>query len=181
MRQDYVFDRISKYSVDQIDEDLKWSIQVNRRNIERYVSTLRQKGPDWFFNREEKRGDCYKLNEEKLQEADRLINEFYSIADVARILGVTEGALRYHIKKGTIKQQKVQAELEGLQKQEADLLKQRKAIPYKTTIKEMGDNKYNKLNTESKLFLNVIKMICYRAETSLANILAPDYKKHINQ
>lgn len=84
-------------------KELSAALGVNRRNIERYVSTLRQKGPDWFFNREEKRGDCYKLNEEKLQKAERLIHEFYSIADVARILGVTEGALRYHIKKGTIK------------------------------------------------------------------------------
>ena len=84
-------------------KELSDALGVNRRNIERYVKTLREKGSDWFFNREEKRGDCYKLNSEKLKEAERLINEFYSVIDVARILGVTEGALRYHMKKGTIK------------------------------------------------------------------------------
>ena len=45
----------------------------------------------------------------------------------------------------------------------------------------MGENRYHKLHTESKLFLNVIKMICYRAETSIANQLAAYYKKQINE
>lgn len=84
-------------------KELSEALGVGRRNIERYVSSLRKKGPGWFFHREEKRGDCYKLDEEKLQQAEQWINEFYTVADVARMLGVTEGALRYHIKKGTIK------------------------------------------------------------------------------
>lgn len=83
--------------------ELSKALGVNRRNIERYVKSLRDKGPDWFFHRQERRGQCHKLTEEKLAEAERLINEFYSVIDVARILGVTEGALRYHMKKGTIK------------------------------------------------------------------------------
>ncbi len=32
-----------------------------------------------------------------------MINDFYSVSDVARLMGVSEGALRYHIRKGTIK------------------------------------------------------------------------------
>ena len=84
-------------------KELSEALGINRRNIERYVKALREKGTDWFFNRKERRGDCYKLTEEKLQEAERLINEFYSVSDVARLLGVTEGALRYHMKKGRIK------------------------------------------------------------------------------
>ena len=35
-------------------------------------------------------------------------------------------------------------------------------------IEDMGQNRYNQLHLESKLFRNVVKMICYRAETSLA-------------
>lgn len=84
-------------------KELSEALGVNRRNIERYVKSLREKGSDWFFNRQEKRGDCYKLTPEMLSEAERLINEFYSVIDVAKMLGVTEGAIRYHIKKGTIK------------------------------------------------------------------------------
>ena len=33
-------------------------------------------------------------------------------------------------------------------------------------------NRYNKLKPESKMLMNIIKMICYRAETAIANLLA---------
>ena len=53
---------------------------------------------------------------------------------------------------------------------------------YKIKIKDMPDNiKYNKLHMESKRFQNIIKMICYRAETSFANLLSPNFNKHINE
>lgn len=79
------------------------ALGVSNRNVQRYGKTLREKGPDWFFNREEKRGDAHKLTNELLQEAQRLIDNFHSVVDVARLVGVTEGAIRYHIKKGSIK------------------------------------------------------------------------------
>lgn len=41
--------------------------------------------------------------------------------------------------------------------------------------------KYNKLDIESKLFQNIIKMICYRAETNFSILLAVDYKKKTNE
>lgn len=83
--------------------ELAKALGVSNRNIQRYAKTLREKGTDWFFNRQEKRGDAHKLTPEMLKEAQRLIDGFYSVVDVARLLGVTEGALRYHIKKGNIK------------------------------------------------------------------------------
>lgn len=83
--------------------DLARALGVSNRNMQRYAKTLREKGTDWFFNKEEKRGDAHKLTDEMLGEAQKLISKFYSVVDVARLLGVTEGALRYHIKKGTIK------------------------------------------------------------------------------
>lgn len=79
------------------------ALGVSNRNIQRYAKTLREKGTDWFFNREEKRGDAHKLTTDMLKEAQNLIDKFYSVVDVAKLLGVTEGALRYHIKKGNIK------------------------------------------------------------------------------
>lgn len=79
------------------------TLGVSNRNIQRYAKSLREKGPSWFFNRKENRGQCYKLNEESLKEAQELINNFYTIKDTAQILGVTEGALRYHINKGNLK------------------------------------------------------------------------------
>lgn len=76
---------------------------VSNRNIQRYAKTLREKGTDWFFQKAEKKGDAHKLTTEMLEDAQEMIDKFYSVVDVARLLGVTEGALRYHIKKGNIK------------------------------------------------------------------------------
>lgn len=83
--------------------ELANALGVSNRNIQRYAKTLREKGTDWFFKREEKRGDAHKLTAELLGQAQKMINNFYSVVDIARLLGVTEGALRYHIKKGTLK------------------------------------------------------------------------------
>jgi len=79
------------------------TLGVSNRNIQRYAKALREKGANWFFNREENRGRAHKVTDELLTDAQQMINDFYSVADVARLLKVTEGALRYHIKKGNIK------------------------------------------------------------------------------
>lgn len=149
MRQDYVLDKISQYTVDQVDESFE-VVNPAHRKLTHKIQKVREKI-------QRRNAQLYLLKEESANTSiDKAAHQ-------------------------SAKQQKVQGELDEFRKQESDLLKQRQAIPYKTTIKDMGDNKYNKLNTESKLFLNVIKMICYRAETSLANLLATDYKKHINE
>ena len=52
------------------------------------------------------------------------------------------------------------------------LLDQRSEIPPRITLGQMPDElRYEKLKNESSLLLNIIKMICYRAESSLANLL----------
>jgi hypothetical protein len=52
----------------------------------------------------------------------------------------------------------------------------------KIMLKEMPDvTRLNKLKPESKLFMNIIKMICYRAETALAEIIAPHFYKEKNE
>ena len=79
------------------------ALGVSNRNIQRYAKSLREKGSSWFFNRDDNRGKCYKLNEESLKEAEDLIGKSYPVKDTAKLLGVTDGALRYHIKKGNIK------------------------------------------------------------------------------
>ena len=84
---------------------------------------------------------------------------------------------------GNIKKQaKVKEELTGFEADEKELLGQRSRYPYKITIKEMEEKvRYNKLDIESKLFQNIIKMICYRAETSFSILLAANYKKKTNE
>lgn len=59
---------------------------------------------------------------------------------------------------------------------------QRAGMPNKIMLKEMPDAKrLNKLKPESKLFMNVVKMICYRAETALAEMAAPFFYKEKNE
>lgn len=75
------------------------------------------------------------------------------------------------------KQEKIKEELVNLEQQEGQLIDQRKETPHRIKVEDMGENRYNQLNQESKLFRNIIKMICYRAETSFATLLSSDYKK----
>ena len=52
-----------------------------------------------------------------------------------------------------------------------------KIPPHRIAIEQTEDkNRYNKLKTESKLLINIIKMICYRAEPSPANLLTNTLK-----
>ncbi|HED38022.1 MAG TPA: hypothetical protein ENI76_07245, partial [Ignavibacteria bacterium] len=80
------------------------------------------------------------------------------------------------------KQSKVKEELQQFETEEKELIEQRKQHSYKITIKEMEEKiRYNKLDIESKLFQNIIKMICYRAETSFSILIAAHYKKKTDQ
>lgn len=49
-------------------------------------------------------------------------------------------------------------------------------------LKEMpAEIKYEKLDNESKLLQNIIKMICYRAETSFTNLISPHFNHDYNE
>jgi hypothetical protein len=49
---------------------------------------------------------------------------------------------------------------------------------YKIPVAEIPlETKYSKLNQESKYLTNIIKMICYRAETAMAHLLSPHYSR----
>ena len=60
-------------------------------------------GMAYFFNRKETRGQCHKFTPEKIEEAQRLLNLGYSQQGTAKAIGVSESAIRYHIKAGTLK------------------------------------------------------------------------------
>lgn len=78
----------------------------------------------------------------------------------------------------TVKQADYMLSIKQLMQEENQLLCQRKQTAARVMLKEMPQNKrYNKLKTESKLFLNIIKMICYRAETALAEQLTPFFAR----
>ena len=83
-----------------------------------------------------------------------------------------------HIKKQLCFRQ----EIELFEAQEQEILAQRKQQPYRISIDEMPEHsRYNKLKTESKHLQNIIKIICYRAETAIANLLTAHYRKGSNE
>jgi hypothetical protein len=74
----------------------------------------------------------------------------------------------------TVKQMEYKTMLDKLSHVEGELIAQREQIESRIKLSQMPEpTRYNKLKTESKLLINVIRMICYRAESSVANCMAP--------
>lgn len=74
------------------------------------------------------------------------------------------------------KQSDLRDKIQAYQREIDDKTKARKQVDYYITIADMPMGKrYNKLKTESKLFMNTIKMIAYRAETAIVNLICPYY------
>jgi hypothetical protein len=150
MRQDYDFDRLLQYAVDQINGDFT-VVNPEYNNITYRLKKIREK-----INR--RRARLFKLQEDNVNDGLDSTNKYLK------------------------KQIKVSQELHGFIQQEGQALAERKQIPYKIKIDDMPEKvKYNKLNLESKRFQNIIKMICFRAETSFANLLSKYYNKSINE
>jgi transposase len=84
-------------------KELSEALGVNKKNVERYAKDLREKGMSHFFNRKETRGQCYKFTPEKMSQAQRLLDQGYSQYRTAKMIGVSESAVRYHIKAGSLK------------------------------------------------------------------------------
>lgn len=84
-------------------KELSDSLGVPRKNIERYAKALREKGMAHFFNRKETRGQCHKLTPAKIEEAQKLLDLGYSQQGTAKAIGVSESAIRYHIKAKRLK------------------------------------------------------------------------------
>ena len=70
-------------------------------------------------------------------------------------------------------------QIDQLREEEQKLVEARKSQTYKIKVKDMPENtRYTKLDMEGKLFQNIIKMICYRAETTISLLVKGDiYKK----
>lgn len=72
------------------------------------------------------------------------------------------------------KQAEYKEKIGELRKQEDILLLQRSQVKPRLKVIQMPEQKrYNKLKTESKLLMNVLRMICYRAESAVAEYIAP--------
>jgi hypothetical protein len=74
----------------------------------------------------------------------------------------------------TDKQMQYKLKIDQLAIQEMELINERKKHQARIKLAQMPEKtRYNKLKTESKILMNVIKMICYRAESSVASLLSP--------
>jgi hypothetical protein len=84
--------------------------------------------------------------------------------------------------KHALQQTKLTEQLNELLQQEEKLIEKRSALTCHIKVKDMPNEvRYNKLHQESKHFQNIIKMICYRAETSFSTLLGHRYKKTLNE
>jgi len=73
----------------------------------------------------------------------------------------------YQHRKATLQQ-----EVEQLQQQLLDLKSKRKALPRHVPLSALPtEQRFKRLATESKHFIDTIKMLSYRAETAMAHIL----------
>jgi hypothetical protein len=74
----------------------------------------------------------------------------------------------------TKKQAEYRERIDCLHTEEEELRLLRSRIQRRIKVCQMPEqHRYNKLKTESKLLMNVIRMICYRAESSVAQWIAP--------
>lgn len=83
--------------------ELSKVIGISHRNVNRYYKKYREKGAKSFFNKTDRRGKCYQLTDEKMVEAQELLDSGLSNVRTARQLGVSECSIRYHLKRGNLK------------------------------------------------------------------------------
>jgi predicted RNase H-like nuclease (RuvC/YqgF family) len=70
------------------------------------------------------------------------------------------------------KKAQLQDEIENLDREIDELKKQRKETPHHIPVKDLPESdRFSRLLTERKHFIDTIKLIAYRAETSMASLL----------
>lgn len=151
MRQEYAIDKIIQYGIEQVDDCFE---VVNRE----YTNT------------------SYKIKKEREKLSRRKAKLFSHEQEMP---GETD---KDKSSKKKTKWLQIQAELleqiNDMEQQIERLITERKNIPYKIPIAQMPpESRYNRLHQESKHLQNIVKMICYRAETALASLLAPHFKR----
>lgn len=143
MVMDYDFDKMIEFGIEAIDE--------NREVV----------NPEY-------RKMSHRLKKEK-EKTGRLKAKLYPLTEQALELSLEDMPLPQLESKQMILLEKIERQ----QLIEQQLTTQRSLIQQRIRLKEMpGQTRYNKLKQESKVLMNVLKMICYRAETAIANELS---------
>lgn len=85
------------------NSELSKALNVPYRTVQRYSKTFREKGSEWYFHREEQRGNNHKLRDEAMDKAQQMLDDHIPVTRIAKALEVTEGAIRHHIRSGRLK------------------------------------------------------------------------------
>ena len=88
---------------------------INRTTAYRNVNRYQQDGPAALITDKKSNRQAYKLNGKTKRQVQLLLNEGYSLKVAAKQSGITEGCIRYAIKKGTIAGKRQQDEKPGTQ------------------------------------------------------------------
>jgi transposase len=86
------------------------ALNINRSTVYRNVNRYQQYGPTGLIIDKKSNRKAYKLNGKTKGQVQTLLNKGYSLKAAAKQAGVTEGCIRYAIKKGTIVRKKQQDE-----------------------------------------------------------------------
>jgi hypothetical protein len=147
MRQDYAIDKLLSYGIEELNSDMK----VVNREYSKYS-----------YNIKKEREKLARIRASLYIHHETLDNDSTDDKKGKAVLQIIEG----------------KAKEKDLMKIIEDLISQRSQIPYKISIAELPkEEQYNKLNQETKAIKNQIAMICYHAETALANKLRPHYSR----
>ena len=83
--------------------ELHESLGEPRKNIERYTKAFKEKGAEHFFSRKETRGQCYKVTDDLIKELQQCLDNGWSAYRISKHYGISDSAVRYHIKNGKLK------------------------------------------------------------------------------
>ncbi len=78
------------------------ALNINRTTVYRNLNRYQQDGPAALFIDKKSNRKAYKLNGTAKRQVQTLLNKGYSLKAAAKQAGITEGCIRYAIKKGTI-------------------------------------------------------------------------------
>jgi hypothetical protein len=83
--------------------DISDCFHVSYDSVKRYVNKLEKDGDAGFFGRDGRHGSCYKMVPGVIERIQKGLDSGKSNSEVAREAEVTEGAIRYALKKGVLK------------------------------------------------------------------------------
>jgi transposase len=84
-------------------KELSESLGEKRRNIERYAQSYRAEGAAYFFERKDRRGECYRMTPEKITAIQQELDNGKTQRQTSKKYDISEAAIRYHIANGNLK------------------------------------------------------------------------------